>query len=255
MNRPQQHEKEPAILKTSHIIGIVASAVGCVIILVWGTYCIIRRRRRKSSPARKKVTHVLAPWLSSSSPVYISRPIPAQSEEKLCSTSPSQDEVYVQPVVYRQQGSNTTLDVLNSTEPEQSMPKDDQRIPAPILSPSPLALLDRPLPAHRQHALRPHTISISAGNRRLRVDKRVTIQALTSKPLVRGKTIVIHDDTKTRPSSTYSNDDYRVSVYPSTPSDPGASFSRHITPVASRHASFMMPRWQNERVPELPEGY
>lgn len=259
MSRPQQ-EQAVAILKTGHIVGIVASAVGCIIILVWTTYRIIERSKGKSSPSRKKAMHVL-PWLSSNSPVYISRPLPTLSEEKLCSNPNSQYGAYAQPMTYSPQGLTISLEKCATWEPAHQVPLNKETfsvskrsqpvvvIAAARIPPSPPALPDRPLPAHTFTA---HTRSLSVVNKPYRDDKRVISQGLTSKPLARGKTILIHNDIKTRPSSVYSNDDQRISVYPTTPSDLEHSFSGHITPVASRHASFMMPEWQNEPMPEVP---
>lgn len=255
---------------TKRTIIIVVAAVGCAVILVGATYCIIQRWKKKPLPARKKAASILAPWLFSSSPVYISRPIQAQYDEKPCRDQSLYEEICAEPVMYGGQGLTATYrpqgrclaTELKQVQTEIAPPAPNNiwdrqaavASPASNLEPH-HALLDRPLPAHGRNASIPHTISISTTSRRFRLDKRTTTQSLAPKPLIRGKTIVIHNDTQMRPSSVYSNDDYRVSVYPSTPSDPGSSFSRHITPVASRHASFMMPRWQNERVPEIPEGY
>lgn len=271
---PQEAVK-PSSKQPGLIAGIVVCVVLSVALSIWAVYWLFRRK--KPSIPGKRTLNPLAPWLTSSSPIKISRPHPVEMQEKM-TRSASVDEGYMEPVTSYSTNSSpgsarlpahpiyqnreALIDISCQSEPLPSEVELPQAPPKSALAmrptrvPVPLALLHRPLPLHRQQASRPHTISISAGNKKLRLDKRTTTQALTSKRSISGKTIVIRNDTQTRPSSASSSysDEYRQSMYPSTPSDPGQSFSRHMTPMPSRHASFMMPGWRHEELPERPEG-
>lgn len=274
---PQKNKTSP--LKTDYIIGIVIVAVSCTALCILAVYLLYQRKKASPGRKRKKTTHALVPWLSSSSPVYISRPMPTQSEESLC-RSVSDYKGYEYPALHSYQGpTNTMQEYSNGTDThiEQerlSLPgaarASENRFPRDTLGASvqipatPLAMLERPRPALRQQSPRPRMIPISTAHKQTRPDKRnttrrsefrPTTEALSSKSSISGKTIVIHNDTRTRPPSAFS-DEHRISMFPSTPSDPGhTTFSRYMTPATSRHTSFIKPGWQNEEMPERPEGY
>ncbi|KAK9893507.1 hypothetical protein P389DRAFT_112492 [Cystobasidium minutum MCA 4210] len=251
------------IIVVSCALGGIALIVLVVILIL---YRRVKRRRRKNSP---KARARIQPWLASETSMYISRPLHTPMKVETWASSPCNTVV---PLKNTDDFTNANeeggphsrgLSERTTAQPMMIKTRPSSLIyvacdPHPVTSEAPLADLPvaREADPTRSDQSPANKIRLSLPAKALQrntVAWRPRTLALVSKHSISGRTILIQDDTKTRPTTTlYNDDDYRTSVYPSTPSDPGhATLSRYATPAASRRATWAAPRWQEE--PPLPD--
>jgi hypothetical protein len=95
--------------------------------------------------------------------------------------------------------------------------------------------------APQSSTLSPHQASAALMARRRQRSR--TLDSAALKRSASTRTILIHNDTKTRPPSSYDDNDIRMSVYPTTPSDPGhVTLTRAATPVQTRRGTWAASR-------------
>lgn len=244
---------------------LLVSCTLCGVLLLLVVVIIYVCRRRKNKIQGHKGNLRVQPWLSSGSPVLISRPMHILDKceapsppfhENLCPVPTFDDakSVYENedgPVNQSSRDVALPLPDLHSTylQSRDTIRKIQAwalQASKHVRTPSFLPEVKNNAPETRQPPITSRISFPATVAHRNRTTRYTLRQTLGSKRSVSGRTILIQDDTKTRPASSYS-EDYRISMYPSTPSDPGhTTFSRHATPAASRHPSWVAPRWQEE---------